>query len=31
VQLDRGKGRPMAAAAACNGFPDLFRPGARFA
>lgn len=30
VQLDRGKGRPMDAAAACNGFADLFRRGARF-
>ena len=30
VQLARGQGRPMAAADAANGFPDLFKPGARF-
>ena len=30
VQLARGKGRPMAAADAANGYPSLFKPGARF-
>lgn len=30
VQLNRGKGRPMDAAAACNGFADLFQAGACF-
>ena len=30
VQLARGKGRPMAAADAANGYPGLFKPGARF-
>lgn len=29
VQLARGKGRPMAAADAANGYPSLFKPGAR--
>ena len=29
VQLARGKGRPMAAASAANGYPDLFKHGAR--
>jgi methionyl-tRNA formyltransferase len=29
VQLNRGKGRPMAASAAANGFPDLFATGCR--
>ena len=30
VQLSRGKGRPMAAQAAANGFPELFAAGAQF-
>ena len=30
LQLSRGKGRPMSAQAAINGYPNLFRPGARF-
>ncbi|MEE8041308.1 MAG: methionyl-tRNA formyltransferase, partial [Pseudomonadales bacterium] len=30
LQLSRGKGRPMSAQAALNGYPKLFRPGARF-
>ncbi len=29
VQLARGKGRPMTALSAANGYPDLFKPGAR--
>lgn len=31
VKLSRGKGRPMSAAAAVNGFPTLFTPGRSFA
>lgn len=27
LQLDRGKGKPMTAAAALSGYPDLFKPG----
>jgi methionyl-tRNA formyltransferase len=30
LQLSRGKGKPMPAAAAINGFPDLFTPGSSF-
>lgn len=30
LQLSRGKGRPMSAQAALNGYPKLFRPGVRF-
>ena len=30
VQLNRGKGKPMSSAAARNGYPELFRPGAVF-
>ena len=30
LQLSRGKGRPMPAAAAVNGFPELFSPGRVF-
>ena len=30
LKVNRGKGRTLAAADARNGFPDLFRPGARF-
>lgn len=30
LQLSRGKGRPMSVQAALNGYPKLFRPGARF-
>jgi methionyl-tRNA formyltransferase len=30
LQLSRGKGRPMSARAALNGYPNLFRPGAQF-
>lgn len=30
LQLNRGKGRPLTAADAVNGYPDLFCPGARF-
>lgn len=30
LQLDRGKGNPMSAAAALNGFPELFSIGNRF-
>lgn len=30
LQLARGKGRPMSARDARNGYPDLFHPGARF-
>ena len=30
VQLSRGKGRPMSARAAANGYPELFAPGVRF-
>ncbi|MCZ6712273.1 MAG: methionyl-tRNA formyltransferase [Gammaproteobacteria bacterium] len=31
LQLNRGKGRPLPAAAALNGYPDVFAPGARLA
>ena len=30
LKVNRGKGRTMGSADARNGFPDLFRPGARF-
>jgi len=30
LQLDRGKGKPVTAAAALNGFPELFAVGNRF-
>ena len=30
LRLNRGKGRTLSPADARNGFPDLFRPGARF-
>ena len=30
VQLSRGKGRPMSARAAANGYPELFAPGVQF-
>ncbi len=29
LQLNRGKGRPLLASAALNGYPDVFAPGAR--
>jgi len=29
LQLDRGKGRPLPAGAALNGYPELFAPGTR--
>ncbi|MEZ5558557.1 MAG: methionyl-tRNA formyltransferase [Pseudomonadales bacterium] len=30
LQLNRGKGNPLSAGDACNGYPDLFAPGRRF-
>ena len=30
LQINRGKGRPMDAAAALNGYAELLQPGSRF-